>query len=157
VQQFTVTLLGMQGGYTIPSPSFFTFLVGQVFAVTAYALADYSFTQWRINGMNEGAANPLTITGVYGVAYTVQPTFTPSPGDPAQEPPPSEVPPPVIPPSSTELPPAATAIGDAKRFTQLVSQLAASRPPTMDVVWRQLQRVQPPNLERVFRILEHVS
>jgi hypothetical protein len=157
IESYTVSLLGATGGFTVPSAGLFTLLVGHAFAATAYAVADYALTQWLINGTDAGSTATVTVRGLSGANYTVQPVFTASPGEPAQEPPPSEVPPPTTPPPITDLPPAAAAISDAKRFTHLLHQLAAAQPPTLDAVWRQLQSAQPPTLEQMFRILERVS
>jgi hypothetical protein len=167
-QYYDVELLSSTGGSTVPSAGSYHLLVEQLFSATAYSFEDYEFTRWLLDGAEHVTTHSVTIEGLDGVTYVLQPVFTALPGEPEEPPPeppppvpppPEEEPPddPTPPPSPPQLPDATLPIGDATLFSQALAQLTKRQPPSFSEVIRLLQQTNPPSFNDVIRILEQTK
>ncbi|MBS7633170.1 hypothetical protein KEJ15_06085 [Candidatus Bathyarchaeota archaeon] len=59
---FTLTISATFGGTTDPAPGEHKYTEGDIVTVTAINMSGYIFSQWELDSVNAGSANPINIT-----------------------------------------------------------------------------------------------
>jgi hypothetical protein len=165
--QYTVTVLAGMGGSTVPGAGLYAYYVSQLFTITAYAAADYTFSHWLKDGANVGSTRTLTFTGASGLAYTVQPVFTSTPGTDETEVPDWRRPNPYVPDPGDPgidpvsgpripsiLPDPALPVSDGSLFALMLQRLLHATSLTLEDAVSSLATTTPPRLASLLSNLE---
>jgi hypothetical protein len=165
--EYTVTVLSGMGGFTAPGAGTYTYYLSQLFTITAYAAADYTFSHWLRNGGNVSANTTLSFTGAKDAVYTVQPVFTYTPGTPDVPVPDWRRPNPYVPDPGDPniepvsgpripsiLPDPALPVSDGSLFALMLQRLLHATSMTLEDAVSSLATTTPPRLASLLSNLE---